>query len=374
MSVLRIAERGVDPEVHGRAQDSRRRSAALRRDRRRLRRGRPPLHVSSRRAVPSGVDGYALRAVRVVRRAARRPGDRCGVHEVGSRSLIVLLPCALWGGTWVAVKVAEGAGMGPFAFAAARALPAGIVLALLTALSGRWQRPPREDRAALVAMMLTTALFFGLTFLGAERLSGGLSSLLANASPLFAVVLAAVLEHERVHRNAVAGVLLGALGVGVIAIPALREAPGDLLAMGIMLVGALALAFNVIAMKRASHLDPLLANAAQMTGAGIVLTVAALAFGELRAVHLDGATLWAIAYVSLVATALAYVVWSRALTVLSVARASVLLFLVPVFGHVWSWVFLHEPVVPVEVLGAAIAVAGIALAAGGTAAPALEPE
>ncbi len=264
--------------------------------------------------------------------------------------------------------------MGPFAFAAARALPAGIVLALLTALSGRWQRPPREDRAALVAMMLTTALFFGLTFLGAERLSGGLSSLLANASPLFAVVLAAVLEHERVHRNAVAGVLLGALGVGVIAIPALREAPGDLLAMGIMLVGALALAFNVIAMKRASHLDPLLANAAQMTGAGIVLTVAALAFGELRAVHLDGATLWAIAYVSLVATALAYVVWSRALTVLSVARASVLLFLVPVFGHVWSWVFLHEPVVPVEVLGAAIAVAGIALAAGGTAAPALEPE
>ncbi|TAM75513.1 DMT family transporter [bacterium] len=284
------------------------------------------------------------------------------------------MPCAIWGGTWVAVKVAEGAGMGPFAFAAARALPAGIVLALLTALSGRWQRPQRKDCGALVGMVLTTAVFFGLTFLGAERLSGGLSSLLANSSPLFAVVLAAALEHERVHLSAIVGVLLGALGVGVIALPALREAPGDLLAMGTMLVGALALAFNVVAMKRASHLDPLLANAAQMTGAGIVLTVVALAFGQLRAIRLDGAELWAIGYVSLAGTALAYVIWSHVLTLLSVARASALLFLVPVFGHVWSWIFLHEPVVPVEVLGAAIAVAGIALAAGGTATPALEPE
>ncbi|TAM58854.1 DMT family transporter [bacterium] len=291
---------------------------------------------------------------------------------MGSRSLVALLPFALWGGTWVAVKVAEGAGLGPFAFAAARALPAGAVLAFLAALGGRGRPPARGDYAALSAMALTSALFFGLTFWGAQRLSGALSSLLANSSPLFAVVLAAVLEHERVRWGAVAGVALGALGVAIIALPALRDAPGDLVAMGVMLAGALALSFNVVAMKRTSHVDPLLANAAQMLGAGVILAIVAGFSGELHGVQLGAAAWWSIAYVSLAGTALAYVIWSKVLALLSVARASALLFLVPVFGHLWSWIFLHEAVEPLEVVGAAVAVLGIALAAGSPATLALE--
>jgi len=297
---------------------------------------------------------------------------------MGPRSLAILAPCALWGGTWVAVKVAEGAGLGPFAFAAVRALPAGVLLALLAAAGGRLRVPEREDLPALGGMAVTTAVFFGLTFLGAQRLSGALSSLLANSSPLFAVALAAFIERERVDARAVLGTALGAVGVIIIALPAIRAAPGDLLAMATMLLGAFALSFNVIAMKRASHLDPVMANAAQMVGAGGVLAIIALALGEIHPVTLDGAAWWSIAYVSLAATALAYVIWSRVLAVMPVARASALLFLVPVFGHVWSWLFLREPVVPTEVLGAAVAVAGIALAAGGAAragaTPPLEPE
>ncbi|HVA35995.1 MAG TPA: DMT family transporter [Candidatus Dormibacteraeota bacterium] len=288
------------------------------------------------------------------------------------------MPCALWGGTWVAVKVAQAAGLGPLWFAALRSLPAGVILAALAALAGRFRLPDREDLPALAAMAVTTALFFGLTFLGAQRLSGALSSLLANSSPLFAVALAALIDHEPVDALAVGGVVLGAVGVVIIALPALAGAPGDLVAMGTMLLGALALSFNVIAMKRASHLEPMVANAAQMLGAGVILGVVALASHEVLPLRPDLATVGAVAYVSLLGTAFAYVLWSRALVLLSVSTASAMLFFVPVFGHVWSWVFLHEPVVPSEVLGAAIAVAGIGLAAAGAAragvTPPLEPE
>ncbi|MDE2573574.1 MAG: DMT family transporter [bacterium] len=275
------------------------------------------------------------------------------------------MPCALWGGTWVAVKLVEGAGVGPLAFAAVRALLAGAALAVAVLAMRRGVRIERHDLPTLAAMAVTSALFFGLTFVGAERLPGGLSSLLANASPLFAVVLAALLEHERVDARAIAGVMLGAAGVAVIALPEMAAGPGDLVAMGVMLLGALALAFNVVAMKRATHLDPYVANAAQMSGAGVLLAVGSLLGGQWRGLPVNGEMVAAALYVGLAATALGYVLWSYALSSLSVARASALLFLVPIFGHVWAWSILREPVVPAEVLGAAIAVVGIALAAGG---------
>jgi len=158
--------------------------------------------------------------------------------------------------------------------------------------------------------------------------------------------------------------LIGALGVAVIAAPAFRSAaPQDVGAILAMLGGALALAFSVLALKRVAYLDPLLTNAYQFTGAGLALTLAAALATQLAPVPLRGPTLLAILYVSLAATTLGYILWTLALRSLPVSRASTLIFLVPIFGHVWSWLFLREPVDALELAGAGIALIGIALAA-----------
>jgi len=286
-------------------------------------------------------------------------------RQQSSGIVLAACACALFGGTWVAVKVAQSNGIPPLEFAALRALPAGLVLfALCVVLRRSLKLPRRADAAAVCSASLSTACFFGLTFAGAQRLPAGTSSLLGNCAPLFSVVLAWLVLRERVPLRNVAGVLIGALGVAVIAAPAFRSAaPQDVGAILAMLGGALALAFSVLALKRVAYLDPLLTNAYQFTGAGLALTLAAALATQLAPVPLRGPTLLAILYVSLAATTLGYILWTLALRSLPVSRASTLIFLVPIFGHVWSWLFLREPVDALELAGAGIALIGIALAA-----------
>ncbi|GAC1541858.1 MAG: hypothetical protein NVS3B16_06040 [Vulcanimicrobiaceae bacterium] len=236
------------------------------------------------------------------------------------------------------------AGISPLEFAVARALPAGVALLALGALLRRPLRLRHRDDAKSIALAsVATAFFFGLTFVGAERLSASLSSLLGNCAPLFSVVLASLVGRERVSVRNVAGVALGGLGVALIALPAiLSHASRDFAAIGAMLGGAFALAVNLLYAKRTAHLDPLVMNGYQFIGAGATLSLAAVLFNQLAPVAPSPVVLGAILYVSLAATAFAYVLWSFALRLLSVARASALLFLVPIFGHVWSWIFLRE--------------------------------
>jgi len=277
--------------------------------------------------------------------------------------LIAVLPMALWGAVFVAVKSGERAGLPGLEFAAGRALPAGLVLAAL-ALSGvRRRAVARSDYWPLAGMSVSIAAMYGITFVFARRLPVAVDALLANASPLFAVALAALILRERVSWRQVAGVVLGAAGVLVMALPAFNSSPADFWAMMAMLFGALMLAVNTIFMKIASGADPIVANALQFSGAGVLLLAASAIFGERMVWPAMPEVLCAIAYVSLAATAFAYVLWMRAVTVVGVSRASVLLFLVPVFGLAWGWLFLRETVTLTELAGSLLVLLGIALAA-----------
>jgi probable blue pigment (indigoidine) exporter len=280
--------------------------------------------------------------------------------------LIALVPMALWGGVFVAVKSGERSGVPGLEMAAGRALPAGLVLGAVALFRIRHAFVARRDYARLAGMAVSIAAMYGIAFVVARRLPVAIDALLANASPLFAVGLAAVFLRERVNLAQIAGVVLGACGVLVMAVPSLHTAPGDFWAMMEMLAAALMLAINTIFMKKASAVDPVLANAVQFVAAGLLLLAASAVAGERLVWTARPEALAAVAYVSLAATALAYVLWMRAVTLLTVARASVLLFLVPVFGLVWGWLFLRETMTAAQAAGSLLVVVGVSLASLGS--------
>lgn len=276
---------------------------------------------------------------------------------------MAILPTALWGAVFVAVKEGERAGLPGLEFAAGRAFPAGIVLCAIALARTRRAFAVRKHYVSLAAMAVSIAAMYGITFVFARKLPVAIDALLANASPIFAVALAAIFLRERVSVLQILGVVLGACGVAVMALPQLHSAPADFWAMMAMLFGALMLAINTIFMKVAQDVDPVVANGIQMFVAGLLLLGASAAFGEHMIVPLQPTTIFGILYVSLAATAFGYVLWMRAVTLLTVSRVSVLLFMVPVFGVLWGWLFLRETISPIEAIGSVLVITGIALAA-----------
>ena len=277
-------------------------------------------------------------------------------------SLIAIVPMALWGAVFVAVKTGERSGVPGLELAAGRALPAGAVLGALAVFRIRSTILTRRDYVQLAGMTISIAAMYGIAFIVARRLPVAIDALLANASPLFAVALAAVFLRERVSAMQIGGVLLGACGVLFMALPALRTAPADFWAMIEMLCAALMLAINTIFLKKAAGIDPIVANAIQFLAAGVLLFAASIIFGERFVWTAEPIALASVAYISLAATAFAYVLWMRAVSLLTVSRASVLLFLVPVFGLLWGWLFLRETLTVYEGLGSILVLVGIVFA------------
>ncbi|MGH7660471.1 MAG: DMT family transporter [Vulcanimicrobiaceae bacterium] len=276
--------------------------------------------------------------------------------------MLAVLPTALWGAVFVAVKEGERAGLPGLEFAAGRALPAGIVLCAIALARSRQAFSLRGHYAVLAGMAISIAAMYGITFVFATKLPVAIDALLGNASPIFAVPLAMIFLRERVSVLQIIGVVLGACGVAAIALPQLRSAPADFWAMMAMFFAALMLAINTIFMKVVQDVDPIVVNGAQMLVAGLLLLATSAALGEHMIVPLAATTIGAIAYVSLAATAFGYVLFMRAVTLLTVSRVTVLLFLVPVFGLLWGWLFLRETITPIEAVGSLLVIAGIALA------------
>jgi len=282
---------------------------------------------------------------------------------------LIYVAFAIWGGNWVAFKAAEGAGVPALEFAALRADRAALALLAFVLATRRSLRVPRPLTGAVAGSALTTIAFFALSYEGAIRLSGALASLLANSSPLFAVILAVTMLRERVTRENLGGLAISALGLLVIASPALVDRSFDVRGMGVVLLGSIALAFNTVYMRRAAVIDPLVGNTYQFIGAGIALTAIAAAFGTLRPVP-PVVPAWAsLLYVTVLGSAISYGIWSRCLDRIGAARAGSMIFLVPVAGHLWAWTILREPVVPIEVIGATIVTLGTIFASRAPKAP-----
>ena len=244
-----------------------------------------------------------------------------------------------------------------------RALPAGLLLVLFTRTLPRgtwWWR-------AAVLGTLNIGAFFALLFLAAYRLPGGVAAILNSAQPLIVVALALVLLGERPTSWRLGWAVAGVAGVALMVLRGqlVLDAVGIVAGLG----GAAAMASGVVLSKRWGR--PAGVGVAAYTGwlltAGglVLLPVAWIVEGSPPAIDL--AALGGYAYLSVIGTLLAYLVWFHGLSKLPVAGVSFLGLLSPMMATALGWIVLDEVLSPLQV-------AGFALALLATAASQLTPE
>ena len=262
--------------------------------------------------------------------------------------------------------LAVGLDLAPhLAFAAMRAALAGLGLLVLGAVLRR--RVPRGGRVwgliLLVALGSTTLGFLGM-FHAAEFLSPGIATVIANAQPLLAVILARAFLGERLEAMGKTGLAAGFAGVIAMAWPGLvsGNARGYALGIAYAVLSAAGEAMGRVAMKCLPvEIDAIMAMGFQLALGAVPLALLSLSTEDLSSLTWSGEFLSLLVVLSLFATALPFWLWFSALKQVDLNRANAFTFLIPLFGIAAGVAFFEERFGWVQAGGVVLILLGIAL-------------
>lgn len=236
-----------------------------------------------------------------------------------------------------------------------RALPAGILLLAIT------RRRPRGSwwwKSAVLGA-LNVGAFFVLVYLAAQLLPSSIASTLMATSAAVMMLLAWPILGDRPRLLSLAGALIGFTGVAVML------ANGDAAANGWGIVASLAAmtmsSIGYVLAKRWSTTIPILATTSwQLIAGGLIVAPVAMIV-EGPPPTLDPPAIAAFAFVSFVATALAFVAWFTGLRHLPAGSVGLIGLLNPVTGVLLGVLLAGEPFGILQLVGVALVLTGVTL-------------
>jgi drug/metabolite transporter (DMT)-like permease len=254
----------------------------------------------------------------------------------------------------------------PLAVAAVRALTGllvfGAVLLLLDGPAGlAWPRLRRALPLGLLGIFANQILFIE----GLKRTSPAHSSILVALLPVYVLILSVAAGQERASSRKILGVGVALAGVVVVAAEkglslASGTMAGDLLTIGAGLSFA---GYTVAGRPLLRELGPLRATALSFVGGGAGILAVALP----RSLHQpwrspSPTALWGLAYVALVSTVLAYLLYYFAVDRLDPSKVAVFTYLQPLLAAAVAYFAAGDRVTGHLVVGGALILLGVVLA------------
>ncbi|WP_236244128.1 EamA family transporter [Streptomyces sp. CC210A] len=278
-------------------------------------------------------------------------------QRLATTSAVTALVPAVWGSTYLVTTEFLPPDV-PLLAATVRALPAGLVLLLVTRVLPRgvwWWR-------AAVLGVLNIGAFFYFLFLAAYHLPGGVAALVMSIQPMIVLLLGALMLGDRIKPVHVAASVIATAGIALLVLQ-----PGaGLDAVGVVagLLGALSMAAGIVLTKRWGRPEGvtlLTFTGWQLTVGGLVLLPITLA-GEALPEQLTWANVGGFAYLSVIGALIAYVLWFRGIARLPALAVSFLSLISPLCATVLGYLFLDQGLRPLQLLGAAAVIGAVILA------------
>jgi probable blue pigment (indigoidine) exporter len=242
-----------------------------------------------------------------------------------------------------------------------RFLGAGcVLLAYVYLVQGDRLPSGAEWKQLAIFGAFNTTLYLGIFVIALQFISPGITTLAIALNPLFISIFSAFWMKRKVLVTEWLGIILGIAGVIVAAYPLLKTSHAS--PAGMILLGLSMVAYSLGAVYYASvswKLPRISINAWQVLIGGVLLIPFTLAMHE-KENHFDLrfwlSLVWLIFPVSIVAVQL----WLRLLKSDAV-KASLWLYLCPVFGFLYAAVLLKEPITLYTLLGTALVMAALYL-------------
>jgi drug/metabolite transporter (DMT)-like permease len=270
----------------------------------------------------------------------------------------------MWGSSYLFIKIGVDT-LPPFTLVMLRLLFGATLLGVVVAVA---REPLPRDRRTIghlvVMSLLNVVIPFSLITYGEQTIDSALASILNAAVPLPTIILAALFLHdEPITVNRLIGLAVGFAGVllltsGGAATSGLGDLRGELALVGSTISYA---AGSVYARRNVKGLRPMTMAVCQVGFALVITTVLAFTFEDPLGVELRPQAVFAVAWLGLLGSGMAYLLFFRLLGRWGSTRTSMVAYLLPVWGIVLGVLVLGEIVDLRMLLGTLLIIGGVAL-------------
>jgi drug/metabolite transporter (DMT)-like permease len=268
---------------------------------------------------------------------------------------------ALWGGSFAFIRVAAPV-IGPLWLAESRVALAFVILIAIALSRGEVPAWRERWRDFLVVGIVNSALPFALFCFAGQYIAASTAAILNATSPFFGALAAAVWLKDPLPASKLAGMALGLGGV-VLLVGWRPEPPTGLALVAVFACLAASLCYGVASVYAKVRMTgvPSFATALYSQLAASVVLAPALPFAPVKGpiTAVVAANVIALAVGS---TAVAYLLYFKLIANLGPARALTVTFLIPLFGVLWGFLFLGEPLTINMLLGGSLILGGTWLA------------
>lgn len=264
---------------------------------------------------------------------------------------------AIWGGSFLFMRVAA-ADFGPLPLVEARLALGGLVLTPFL-----WRARAQFTltlwlRIAGIAA-INAVIPFALFAWGAERAPAGIGAISNAMTVMFTYLVAHFFFGERVGARRLIGLIAGFVGVAILASG--KTAGADVWQAALAgTAAAVCYGFGINLVRRYLTGYPSAAVAAANLIAGALL-LAPLAAWSWPSQPIPAASWTSAVLLGVLCTGAAFVLYYRLIARIGAPRASTVTYLIPLFGVIWAWLILGEPLTVTMALAGALILSGVAL-------------
>lgn len=264
---------------------------------------------------------------------------------------------AIWGASFLFMRIiVPTLGVFPSSFIRVALSSAGLITILMV------MRCPMQFRGKFKALLVLGTVSSGIPVLmyniAAQYLPAGYSAIFNATTPLMGIVVGALFFSEKMTLNKLLGMLFGVAGVAVLT----RVGPVVLDAHVLLGAGACLIATSCYALagfltrswiSDQGGLDSkLVALGSQLGAAALLLPAFTYSAAINPPASWGGVHVWgAVAALSLICTALAYIIYFRLIADIGPVKSLMVTFLIPPFGVLWGALFLGEQITWAHLVG-----------------------
>ncbi|MEM9249603.1 MAG: DMT family transporter [Pseudomonadota bacterium] len=272
--------------------------------------------------------------------------------------LMGLAFAAMWSSAFTSARIIVAEAPPLAALSLRFAISGALAIGIATALGQSWRLTRGQAGATILFGLCQNALYLGLNFVAMQTIEASLAAIIASTMPLLVALTAWLAFGERLPFTGIAGLAAGFVGVALI-MGSRLQGGADPVAVGLCVVGVLALTFATLAVRGASSGGNLLmiVGLQMLVGSAALLVPAALL--ETWAFTPSWTLGLAFLYTTLVPGLAATLVWFMLVGRIGATRAATFHFLNPFFGVAIAAILLGETMGWTDVAGVVIITAGI---------------